>query len=78
MMPARYPCSEMFFDICPNMQYASARGSVTSFDQSSIVFTANICIYCKTLNVCGIKFSQFSDSDILAYFNMPVTIHHGD
>ena len=25
--------------------------------------------YCKTLNVCGIKFSRFNENDILAYFN---------
>ena len=25
--------------------------------------------YCKTHNICGIKFSQLNDHDILAHFN---------
>ena len=26
-------------------------------------------VYCKTLSICGNKFSRFSDNDIMAYFN---------
>ena len=26
-------------------------------------------LYCKTLYICGIKFSRFNDNDVLAYFN---------
>ena len=25
--------------------------------------------YCKTLNICGIKFSRFNENNILEYFN---------
>ena len=28
--------------------------------------------YCKTLNICGIKFSRFNENDILAQFDFGV------
>ena len=33
--------------------------------------------YCKTLNICGIKFSRFNENDILAYLILAVMIYHG-
>ena len=29
-------------------------------------------VYCKTLNICGIRFSRFTENDILAHFNFGI------
>ena len=31
-----------------------------------------ILLYCKTLNIHGVKFSRFNENDILAHFNFGV------
>ena len=31
--------------------------------------TSYFYMYCKTFNIWGIKFSQFNENDIMAYFN---------
>ena len=33
--------------------------------------------YCNTFNIFGIKFSQFDENKILAYFNLVVMMFHG-
>ena len=30
------------------------------------------CMYCKTLNICGMKILQFNGDDIFAHFNFGV------
>ena len=39
--------------------------SCLSFQQEAAFNT----VYCKTLNICGIKFSRFNENDILPHFN---------
>ena len=46
-------------------------------EPQSVYFISRYYYYCTTLNICGIKFSRFTENDILARIILALIVYHG-
>ena len=57
------------FKINSEERFSRNKGHMQEINIASLV-------YCKTLNICGIKFLRFTENDILAHFNFDHSLYN--